>query len=75
MIKRVVHGKDIAGAFHEIRLDDLLARSIVIFCSFIPFFAFRELGRVLGRDKFRTLFFRTQGAKIQSIKEPVNANS
>jgi hypothetical protein len=75
MIKQLVHGKDIAGAFHEIRLDDLLARSVVIFCTFIPLFAFRELGRVLGQDKFRTLFFRTQDAKIQSIKEPVNANS
>src|ERR1700740_3431144 len=26
IIKRLVHGKDIAGAFHEIRLDELIAR-------------------------------------------------
>ena len=58
-IKRLLHGEQLAGAFHNIRLDDLLARTIVIFCTFIPFFAFRELRRVLGEDKFRDLFFRT----------------
>ena len=31
---------------------------LVIFVAFIPFFAFRELGRVLGEGKIRTLFFR-----------------
>ena len=74
-IQRFVHGKDIAGAFREIRLDELFARSILVFCTFIPLFAFRELGRVLGQDKFRTLFFRTQGAKIQSNKEPLKISS
>src|SRR5258708_6474878 len=34
MIKRVVHGKDIAEAFHEIRPYDLLARSVGSFCTF-----------------------------------------
>jgi len=62
VIKRLVHGKDIAGAFHEIRLDDLFARSVIIFCTFIPLFAFREMGRVLGQDRFRALFFRTGAA-------------
>jgi hypothetical protein len=63
MIKRLVHGKDIVGAFQEIRLDDLLARSVVVFCTFIPFFAFRELGRVLGRNKFRALLLSTGAAQ------------
>jgi hypothetical protein len=59
IIKRLIHGKDIAGAFRETPLDELLARSVIIFCTFIPFFAFRELGRVLGPDKFRAMFLRT----------------
>jgi|SRR5271167_167672 len=63
VVKRLIHGKDIAGAFHEIRLDDLLARSVIIFCTFIPFFGFRELGRVLGKDKFRALVFGTGAVK------------
>ena len=56
-IKRLVHGQDIAGALHEIRLDELLARSVVVFCTFIPLFGFREMRRMLGEDKFRTLLF------------------
>jgi hypothetical protein len=59
MIKRLVHGKDIASAFYDIRLDDLLARSVIVFCTFIPLFAFRELRRVLGQDKFRNLLVGT----------------
>jgi hypothetical protein len=58
IVKRLIHGKDIWGAFSDVRLDDLLARSVVIFITFIPFFAFRELGRVLGQEEFRALFLR-----------------
>ena len=62
LVKRLAHGKDIVGAFHEVRLDELLARVLIIFCTFIPFFAFRELGRSLGPEKFRSLFFGTGAA-------------
>jgi hypothetical protein len=55
LVKRLIHQHDLAGAFHDLRFDDLVARSVVIFCTFIPFFAFRELGRVLGQDKFRAI--------------------
>ena len=65
VIKRLIHGKDIVGAFREVRIDDLLARSVIIFLTFIPFFAFRELGRVMGPDKLRDVFFRT-GAPSKS---------
>ncbi len=53
MIKHLVHGKDLAGAFQNIHIDDLLARAVIIFCTFIPPFAFGELRRVMGQDKFR----------------------
>jgi hypothetical protein len=62
MIKQLVHGKELAGAFHDIRMDQLLARTVIIFCTFIPLFAFRELRRVMGQDSFRTLFFRSTSA-------------
>lgn len=45
------------SAFHSVRFDDLLARSFVVFSTFIAFFAFRELGRGLGEDKFKSLVF------------------
>jgi hypothetical protein len=69
MIKHLVHGKGFAGAFHNIRIDDLLARTVIIFCTFIPLFAFRELRRVMGQDNFRALFFRsTSAAKLDPSK-------
>jgi hypothetical protein len=59
VIKQLVRGDAVASAFHEIRLDIFICRSLVVFCTFIPLFAFRELQRVLGEDKFRALFFRS----------------
>jgi hypothetical protein len=59
VVKQLVHGKDIAGAFHDIRFDDLLGRSVIVFFTFIPLFGFRELRRALGEEKFRALVFRT----------------
>ena len=38
--------------------SEMIARTIIIFSIFVPFFAFRELRRVIGEDKFRDLFFR-----------------
>jgi hypothetical protein len=55
LIKRLVHGQAFAGALHEIRIDDLLVRTVVVFCTFIPLFAFRELRRVIGDEQFRAL--------------------
>jgi hypothetical protein len=36
----------------------ILANSLVVLVAFIPFFAVKELGRVLGENKIGTLFFR-----------------
>ena len=57
MVKRLIHGSDMAAASREIRVDQLLGRSLVVFCTFIPLFAFREFRRVMGEDKFRALVF------------------
>jgi hypothetical protein len=59
-IKELVHGRTIRAALHEVRIDDLLARSLIIFFTFIPLFAFREIHRVLGEDQFRNLFYRSR---------------
>ena len=60
-----VRGKSLAHSFEEItgkNSYELLARCLVSFFSFIPFFSLRELGRVLGRGKLAELFFhRTTG--------------
>jgi hypothetical protein len=57
VVKLLYHGESFSAALHDIRLDIVLVRSAVIFCTFIPLFAFRELGRVLGTQRFRELFF------------------
>jgi hypothetical protein len=57
IVKRLIHGSDMAAASREIRVDQLLGRSLVVFCTFIPLFAFREFRRVMGEDEFRALVF------------------
>jgi hypothetical protein len=59
VVKQLVQGDRIASALHEVHLDILICRSIIVFSTFIPLFAFRELQRVLGAENFRSLFFRT----------------
>jgi len=66
LVKRLVHGEGIADGFQHIHYDDLATRTLVIFCAFLPLFAFRELRRVMGDDKFRELFFKT-GAGDKSL--------
>lgn len=39
-------------------LHEVLANSLVVFVALIPFFAVKELGRVLGKETIWTLFFR-----------------
>jgi len=57
VIKRLIHGADMAAASRDIRINELLARSLIIFCTFIPLFAFREFRRVIGEDEFRAMVF------------------
>ncbi|MDB6023677.1 MAG: conserved rane protein of unknown function [Pedosphaera sp.] len=57
----LVHGKGLAGGFNELRSEgiyELLAQCLVTFFAFIPFFAFKELGRLLGEGRIRKLFFQ-----------------
>jgi hypothetical protein len=61
VIKGLWMGKGLTGGLVDLLgkgHHELLAGCLVVFVAFIPFFAFRELGRVLGEGKIRTLFFR-----------------
>ena len=60
VVKRLIHGADMARASHDIHFDELGSRAIVVFCTFIPLFAFREFRRVLGEEKFYKILFRSQ---------------
>jgi hypothetical protein len=63
LIKRLVNGADIASASGDMRIDQLLARSLIIFCTFIPLFGFRELRRLLGEDEFHSLVFHSRSKR------------
>ena len=61
VVEGLIHGKSFGASLHSLLergLDEVLARTIVIFVAFIPFFAFWELGRLIGDKKLADLFFR-----------------
>ena len=57
IIKRLIHGDAMAEASRNLRFDELAGRCLVVFCVFIPFFAFREFRRVMGEEEFKALVF------------------
>src|SRR5215471_3665070 len=63
VIRRLIHGADLARASRELRLDELGARSIVVFCTFMPLFAFREFRRTMADEAFQSLVFGSRGGK------------
>jgi hypothetical protein len=68
VIKHLVHGHTVASALRELtsgRLTEILVRNLVFFCTLLPFFAFRELRRVLGDEKFFAMFFRSTDAAVK----------
>jgi len=61
LIKGLWEGKGAMGGlidFFEKGPHEFLAGCLIIFVSLFPFFAFRELGRVLGEGKLWILFFK-----------------
>ena len=67
VIKNLIHHGDFGKAFHEVKLDQAAIRCLIIFCTFIPLFGFRELRRVMGEEEFQALVFRS-GAAAKSAK-------
>jgi hypothetical protein len=57
IIKRLIHGADVAKASRQVRFEELGANSVVVFATFIPLFIFLELRRVMGDEAFISLFF------------------
>jgi len=60
-IRGFLHGKGLAGALDHLLSEgthEFFAKCLVVFVAFIPFFAFKELGRVFGKGVIWGLFFR-----------------
>jgi len=59
--KGLLSGRGIAAAFAEFTAQGyevIITNSMVVFVALIPFFAMKELGRVMGREKIGRLFFK-----------------
>ncbi len=67
-VKRVIAGKPFGTVLNHLEWTDMVARSIVIFCAFVPLFAFRELRRVIGEEKLYAIV-RARGA-TEDAKSP-----
>jgi len=62
-IRGLLHGEGMPSTFAALSggdIRELLGRSVVLFFAFLPFFALRETGRVLGGQKLADLFFRSR---------------
>jgi hypothetical protein len=62
VIKHLVHGEKFAGSVNEVHIDDLLGQVLVVFCTFITLFGFREFRRVLGEENFQAMLFGSKEA-------------
>jgi hypothetical protein len=61
-IKRLIRHEPPGTVIRNINPNLLIGRTILVFCTFIPLFAFLELRRIFGGQKFYALFFKSGGA-------------
>ena len=61
-VEHLIHGDPSGTVWHNMHYEDMVGRSVLIFCAFIPLFAFRELRRILGEEKVHALFFHPRTA-------------
>ena len=59
-IRGLLHGEGLSAGLADLASkgrNELLAQCVIMACAFVPFFAFKELEGVLGKDKLRELFW------------------
>jgi hypothetical protein len=67
-----IHKQGLLGGLREVAsigADELAARVLVLMVAFVPFFAFCELGRVLGMHKLAAMFFSAPRAPPATGRE------
>jgi len=70
----LLHGKGLTEGLAELASKgryELLAECVVIFCAFVPFFAFKELEGVVGKNRLRDLFWRRATAAPDPSRQGV----
>ncbi len=69
-VREFLRGKGLAGGWDELMGQggyEWLAGALVVFFAFIPFFAAKELGRVMGEGKIWDVFFRRRMTTESSL--------
>jgi hypothetical protein len=64
-VKGLLHGQNLVRVFAALTghgIGEILGRSFVMFCAFLPFFAFREIDRALGEGRIADLFVRSRAS-------------
>lgn len=73
IVGALLHGQGPSAVFAEIRdkgWSNLAGMTLVVFVAFIPFFAFREVERVLGEGTLFDLFFTRKRAAEYANQRP-----
>lgn len=60
-LKNHLHGVPAFNQLRGVHTKEYVARTLIFFLAFIPFFAFRELAHVVGKNRTMDLFFRKGG--------------
>lgn len=71
LVDGLIHKEGLAGGVRrmaEIGGDEFAARALILIVAFVPFFAFSEIGRVLGVDKLAAMFIGKREA-AQAAKD------
>ena len=69
IIEGLLHKKTLAVSFQDLLSQgvyEILGKVLIMFVAFIPFFAFWELGRLIGDRKLADLFFRRDAAEREA---------
>lgn len=64
------HKESLAAIFAKIvsiGTDELIARALMLIVAFVPFFAFWELGRLIGLRRLSTMFFAPPDAAMDML--------
>jgi hypothetical protein len=70
VIGGVLHGKSIAQSFPDVgggSVQGILSLGVTVFVALIPFFAFREIARVIGHSELWSLLL-TRGNRIYTLQ-------
>jgi hypothetical protein len=71
LLEGLIHKEGLLGGIRriaELGSDEFAARILILIVAFVPFFAFGEVGRVLGTERLAAMFFGNREA-VQAARE------